>query len=52
MIPKLDRRMILTINIVLAIIGVAMDAVSFTMPQSFGRFFIEPPAGRTNPRRG
>lgn len=41
MIPKLDRRMILLINVGLALLGVTLDAISFTMPQSFGRFFME-----------
>ncbi|MCC6567701.1 MAG: hypothetical protein IT315_00535 [Anaerolineales bacterium] len=41
MIPKLDRRMILLINIGLALLGVTLDAISFNMSQSFGRFFME-----------
>lgn len=33
--------MILLINVGLALLGVALDAISFTMEASFGRFFME-----------
>ncbi|MCC6300061.1 MAG: hypothetical protein IT314_12240 [Anaerolineales bacterium] len=41
MIPKLDRRMILLVNIGLALLGVALDAISYSMEETFGRFFME-----------